>query len=158
MKLLSAKIFYGLCLAFLLCGCGKMEEMPADSQSPALPNVQANIQPPPPKIEVVKYFYRGDKYRDPFISLSGEGIIYSSNEEIQIPNLSSLKLKGVFADGKYKMALISGGGATYMLKDSLLYDSHSRLIKGFSGIVKADRVILTASDNTTKELKLRDKE
>lgn len=158
MKHLNAKILSGVCFAFLLCGCGKMEEMPGDIKAPALPNVQANIQSLPPKIEPVKYFYRGDKYRDPFISLSGEGIIYSSIEEIQIPNLSSLKLKGVFDDGKYKMALIAGGGVTYMLKDSLLYDSRSRLIKGFSGIVKADRVILTASDKTTKELILREKE
>jgi Tfp pilus assembly protein PilP len=110
------------------------------------------------KKEPPVYRYSGDRYRDPFIPLAGQGAYFSENEESAIPNIASLTLKGIIGEGKTKIALISGAGSTYILKGGRLYDNRQRQIKGITGAIKTDSVIMIAPDKTVKELKLREKD
>jgi len=56
------------------------------------------------------------------------------------------------------MAIISGLGSTYILRGSYLYDSRQRLIKGITGAIRKDSVIMIAPDKSTKVLMLRQKD
>jgi len=141
-------------MVFNACGQDKVpENQPAPFVQPAVVESLPEVK----KVEPPRYVYRGDKYRDPYIPLTGEGLVMPASEELQIPNLSALSLKGLFVDGKHKLAIINAGAISYMLKGNLLYDNRQRLIRGMTGIIKADRVLITAPDKTTKELKLREK-
>ena len=145
-----------LLFLFLLQGCGK--DKPAPSEA-----VAGRVLPPPvintpvyEKKAPPKYVYRGDKYRDPFISLTGPGRSFMDTGEATAPNVGSLTLKGIMGEGKVKIALITGEGGTFILKDSKLYDNRQRHIKGITGAIKKDSVIMIAPDGSAKELKLRE--
>jgi len=158
MKLKFRYIFLFL-TAFAAASCG-YKDLPVHNvtQTPA-PRPAATEQFNNRKQETPRYVYRGDRFRDPFAPLSGEGT-YSAvllSEEVAVPNLGSLVLKGIFEDSKIKMALISGGGINYILKGTRLYDSRQRLVRGISGIIRKDDVLMIAPDKTTKELKLKSK-
>ena len=142
-----------------LASCGYEEPARKPEQKPAAPVTTSAEQAEYKKKEIPRYSYKGDKFRDPFIALNGEGMSASASlsEEVTIPNIGGLTLKGIFDDGKIKMALISGGGINYILKGSHLYDSRQRLVRGISGIIKKDSVIMIAPDKNTKELKLKSK-
>jgi hypothetical protein len=147
-------VFAGL----VLYGCGGKEddftELPPAQQSPQIQISTTPVQ----QASTRGYKYKGDRFRDPFIPLTGNGIMITTSDDIQIPNIGSLTLKGILDDGKHKMAIINGGGLTYFLKDSKLYDSKSRLINGISGAIKKESVLMIAPDKSTKELFLRVKE
>jgi Tfp pilus assembly protein PilP len=151
--------FFIVCAAFMACSCG-YDELPthivAKTPAPAAASAEASAYK---KKEPVRYVYKGDKFRDPFIPLVGESSYASTplSEEAAVPNLGSLSLKGIFDDGKAKMALINGGGINYILKGSRLFDNRQRLVRGITGVIKKDGVIMIAPDKTTKELKLKSK-
>lgn len=149
-----------LCVGTLLCliaGCGG-DPSGSPQQTAVLPRPLAPTTPAPAAQDLRETFaYHGDRYRDPFIPLTGEGVPVTASEEVVTPNIGTLALKGIFNDGKIKMALISGGNISYVLKGSMLYDNRQRLVKGVSGVIKNDSVILIAPDKTTKELRLREK-
>jgi hypothetical protein len=111
----------------------------------------------PPKKEEEKYVYRGDSHPDPFVPQNIEAAASPSGELIT-PNIATLSLKGIFSAGKQRTAIIAGASGAYILKDSRLYDSRQRQVKGISGAIKVDSVILISQDKNMRELKLREKE
>jgi hypothetical protein len=151
-------LFVLIIAAFFAASCGN----PRNTGTGGLPTKQFGqklVTPVYHKKEEPVYVYTGDKYRDPFIPLAGQGAYPSESEEVGIPSITSLTLKGIITEGKTKIALIGGAGASYILKDSRLYDNHQRQIAGITGAIKTDSVIIIAPDKTTKELKLiKDKE
>jgi hypothetical protein len=149
--------FFIIALTFVLVSCGK--EKPSGPIGPQVNLVTTKLPVPVyQKKEEPLYVYQGDKYRDPFIALVGQGAYFSDSEEASAPNIGNLILKGIITDGKSKIALISGAGSTYVLKDSRLYDNRQRQIKGITGAIKASSVIIIAPDKSVKELKLREKD
>lgn len=147
--------FLALIVPFALCGCG------ADDS--ALPGAKPYVKPPvitprPPreKKETLKYAYAGEKFRDPFVALMSETTQTNANSAAA-PSLGALTLKGIFDDGRQMVAMISGNGSTYFLRDKRLYDNRQRMIRGYTGIIRTDSVLMIAPDRTTKELKLREK-
>jgi hypothetical protein len=150
-------LFIIIIAAFFAASCGK--QSPSGPAAPQ-PKQFAPKQPPAvyQKKEEPVYYYTGDSYRDPFIPLVGQGAYFSESDEMSVPSITSLTLKGIIGEGKTKIALISGAGATYILKDSRLYDNRQRQIKGITGAIKIDSVVIIAPDKTVKELKLREKE
>jgi hypothetical protein len=122
-----------------------------------MPAAPVDIKPAEKK-EAPRYVYSGSKYRDPFIPLAGGSNIVTDSTEIQIPNIANLLVKGIFKEGNNKVALLSSGMLSYVLRENRLYDNRSRLIPGITGVVKTDSVLLIAADKSTKELKLREKE
>jgi hypothetical protein len=154
-KKYSCYIFAGI--AILISSCG-YKELPTETNKKIPSIFNEKEQYVYKKEEFVRSDYKGDKYRDPFVALNGDGYFSSSlSDEVAVPNIGSLILKGIFDDGKLKMALISGAGVNYILKGSHLYDNRQRLVRGISGIIKKDSVIMIAPDKTTKELKLKQK-
>lgn len=150
-------LILGAFVALALNSCG-YEELPTQINTKPPAPLDTPDQTPYKKKEFIRTDYKGDKFRDPFIPLNGEGYVASSHsDEVPVPNIGSLVLKGIFDDGKLKMALISGGGINYILKGSRLYDNRQRSVKGISGIIKSESVIIIAPDKTTKELKLKQK-
>lgn len=142
---------------FAFAACGK--EKPSGPIGPQVtPFLSKAPLPVYQKKEEPLYVYKGDRFRDPFISLVGSGASFGESEDSGAPNISNLTLKGIISEGSVKMALISGGGSTYVLKDSRLYDNRQRVIKGITGAIKTESVIIIMPDRTVKELKLREKD
>ena len=110
------------------------------------------------KQEPPKYVYRGDKFRDPFIPLTDSGYSAFISETVPTPSIGSLTLKGIIDDKNAKTAVITGGGNTFILRDGKLFDTKNRLIKGISGAIRKDSVLLTGPDRTSKEIFLRIRE
>jgi len=141
-----------------LVSCGSREQV---SSIPA----HVDFTPPAVSIsttvarkEIPRYGYKGERFRDPFIALNAEGAIISNSDEVRVPNIGTLTLKGILDDGKQKMAIISGGGISYILRGTLLFDNRQRIVKGITGMIKKESVIIIAPDKTKKELPLRQKD
>jgi hypothetical protein len=97
------------------------------------------------------YTYYGDRYRDPFIPLIGE--VRSDQYSDKPPSISSLTLKGILVDAQGRVALLMSGNSSYILRKGRLYNGHNIMVKGISGIVKTNSVILIGSDRTVREIK-----
>jgi hypothetical protein len=99
----------------------------------------------------MSYRYEGDRYRDPFIPLNGVG---SDSGNDHAPQISSLILKGIIQDDKGRVAIMSSGVSSYILRAGRLYDGRNRPVKGISGVIKAQSVVLVGSDRVVKEFTL----
>jgi len=146
-----------LAAPFFLSSCGT-DELPPQVLTPNMSS--ATSEQKQAKVEPAPYVYRGDSRRDPFIALNIESSSSrggASSEEVVIPRLDALSLKGIIDDGKAMTAIISGGGITYILREHSLYDNRQRLVRGVSGAISKDSVVLMGADRVTKELKLRKK-
>ena len=147
-----------LCGFFFLAGCGS-SDVPSTAVPPSFGSNAFQMPASKEKTETPRYIYHGDRYRDPFIPLNGNSVITtSSSEGVAVPNIGTLTLKGILDDGKQKLAIIQGGGITYILRGSYLYDNRQRLIRGITGFIKKESVVMIAPDKTTKELALRQQE
>jgi hypothetical protein len=100
------------------------------------------------------YTYYGDRYRDPFIPLNGD-IRTDQNALDRPPPLSSLALKGIVQDAKGRMALLTSGVNSYILRGGRLYDSRNKMVKKIAGVIKTDSVVIIGSDKTVRELKTK---
>jgi hypothetical protein len=128
--------------------------------SPAAGGNVAAAQPAPPALGLTtapaaaaepayqSYKYMGDRYRDPFIPLTGN--TYQATD--RAPQVGSLVLKGIVEDSKGRVAIVSNGSSSYILRAGRLYDGRNHVVKGISGVVKAESVVLVGSDHTVKEL------
>ena len=102
--------------------------------------------------EYTTYTYYGDRYRDPFVALNGD---YRNDQGAdRPPQISSLLLKGIIQDDKGRVALLTSGVSSYILRGGRLYDGRNHLMKGISGVIKTNSVMLMGSDRTVKELKV----
>lgn len=145
-----------LLAGMLACaGCG-LKDMPEEPLVAAKPPV-INFNAAPAAHEVQRYAYAGDRNRDPFHPLSLDGTSAGPVGDVVVPPVGSLVLKGIMADGKQKIAIISGGGISYVLKGKYLYDNRQRIVNGITGVIKDESVIIIAPDKTTKEIRLREK-
>lgn len=104
-----------------------------------------------PKPAYLLYNYHADRYRDPFIPLLGEA---RSDQPDRPPQITSLVLKGIVQDTKGRMALLSSGVSSYILRAGRLYDGRNLMVKGISGVIKTNSVLLIGSDRTVKELQI----
>src|SRR5437016_1085359 len=85
------------------------------SQPGAMPAASASPKPPAYKL----YSYEGDRYRDPFIPLTGEN--HTDQTSDRPPAVSSLSLKGLFRDSRGRIALLVSGVSSYFLRGGQLY-------------------------------------
>jgi len=142
-----------LALSVLLSnGCGSKKDNIA---SPPTPLPKAGEFVPPPRLEIPKYVYSGEKYPDPFVPLSASAR-QSAPDELVIPNINSLSLKGIFTTSKNeKIALVSGGGYSYTSRNGYLYDARNRMIPGYRCSVGVDTIKVSAG-GISRELKIRE--
>ena len=63
-------------------------------------------------------------------------------------------LKGIVQDARGRMALLTSGVSSYILRGGRLYDVRNRMVKKISGVIKAESVILIGSDRTVRELRI----
>jgi len=100
------------------------------------------------------YTYYGDRYRDPFIPLNGD--IRSDQSALdRPPQPASLTLKGIVQDVRGRMALLSSGVNSYILKGGRLYDGRNRMVKNVAGVIKTESVVIIGADRTVRELKTK---
>lgn len=111
----------------------------------------APAKPPVPAYKT--YTYYGERYRDPFIPLIGDSR-GSSEIDDRPPQPQTLMLKGIVQDAKGRMALLTSGVSSYILRGGRLYDVRNRMVKKISGVIKAESVVLIGSDRTVRELRL----
>lgn len=136
-------------------GCSQ-DELPDTLSSVPKPPV-INLHPVEAK-KPPRFVYAGDRFRDPFVSLNGDGMAFVGTDEVIVPSVGSLVLKGIFSEGKQRMAIISSGAISYVLKGKYLYDNRQRLVRGITGIIKDESVVIIAPDRSTKEIRLRDRQ
>jgi hypothetical protein len=148
--------FFMIFAVIALMSCAN-DDLPPPPAAGPLPPVVNKTAGAPQKLAPARFVYRGDRHRDPFVPLTGDGVAVSSPEEVVTPNIGALTLKGIIDDGKQKIALISSGATTYVLRGSRLYDNRQRLVRGITGAIKRDSVVMIGADKTTKEIKLREK-
>jgi hypothetical protein len=113
--------------------------------------VQSPEKAPAPKY--MSYTYYGERYRDPFIPLIGEARVDTSQD--RPPQIASLLLKGIVQDAQGRMALLTSGASSFILRGGRLYDGRNRMVKKISGVIKADSVVLIGSDRTVREIKTK---
>src|SRR5579863_8072304 len=90
------------------------------------------------------YNYYGEKYRDPFVPLIGE--TRSDQMSDRPPAIASLMLKGIVQDSNGRLALLTSGISSYILRGGRLYDGRNKMVKGLSGVIKTDSVVIIGSD------------
>ncbi|HOW27207.1 MAG TPA: hypothetical protein PK876_01715 [Elusimicrobiota bacterium] len=114
--------------------------------------------------EKPEYSYRGDRYRDPFIPLTGSGsekissvIISSGGEEEAAFKPASIELKGIIRakTGRWAIARMSDTGAPYLVQDGKIFDSKRKPVKGYVGIVKEKSLVIIGPNNQVTEVKLK---
>jgi hypothetical protein len=101
-----------------------------------------------------KYVYFGDRHRDPFIPLTGEFRTDQSALD-RPPQIVSLMLKGIVQDAKGRMALLTSGANSYILRGGRLYDGRNRMVKKIAGVIKTESVVIIGADRTVREIKTK---
>src|SRR5580765_5633156 len=94
----------------------------AGAASPAAPASGLAVQPladssaAKPVPAYMQYQFYGDRYRDPFVPLIGD--VTRGNEQMydRPPAIAALVLKGIVQDSQGRMALLSGGASSYILR------------------------------------------
>ncbi len=110
--------------------------------------------PPAPASSYKTYTYYGDRYRDPFIPLNSD-IRTDQSALDRPPQAASLVLRGIVQDARGRMALLTSGVSSYILKGGRLYDGRNRMIKKIAGVIKTDSVVIIGSDRTVREIKTK---
>jgi hypothetical protein len=128
----------------------KTAPAPGVKPNPAAPNAKPAV-PAKPKPAYELYSYYGDRYRDPFIALTGA--IQNQGAD-RPPQIQSLQLRGIMHDARGRIALLTSGVSSYILRGGRLYDGRNHVMKGISGVIKTESVVLMGSDRTVKELKV----
>jgi len=120
-----------------------------------LPSLAAGVaeksSPKPAQPAYKSYTYYGERYRDPFIPLIGDG---RGSGDDRPPQIQSLVLKGIVQDSRGRMALLTSGISSFILRGGRLYDVRNKMVKKISGVIKAESVVLIGSDRTVRELRL----
>ncbi len=147
--------FHRICLGitgslFLSAGVA-WSDTPAKMAVPAVtPKVDSTTAPLP---AYKRYAYYGDRYRDPFIPLTGEFRIDQGAD--RPPQIVSLILKGIVQDARGRMALLTSGANSYILKGGRLYDGRNRMVKKIAGVIKTESVVIIGADRTVREIKTK---
>lgn len=136
----------GFCLGTRLSAAPAAVAPVAPAKTPASPAAAAA-----PKPFYKTYVYYGDRYRDPFIPLTGE---FRSDQGMdRPPAIASLVLKGIVQDARGRMALLTSGVNSYILKGGRLYDGRNRMVKKIAGVIKTESVVMIGADRTVREIK-----
>ena len=99
------------------------------------------------------YTYYADRYRDPFVPLTGE---FRTDQTLDHPpQIASLSLKGIVQDARGRMALLTSGVSSYILKGGRLYDGRNRMVKKIAGVIKTESVVLIGADRTVREIRTK---
>ena len=133
-------------------GATLVKSMGADTLGATKPNASLTSAPAAPAPAYLLYKYYGDRYRDPFVPLIGEA--RPDQFADHPPQVASLSLKGIVQDSKGRMALLTSGVSSYILRGGRLYDGRNHVIKGISGVIKSNSVILIGADHTVRELRV----
>ena len=139
------RLYFGILLSTPLLAWGA-----APVAKPDAPAIIPAATPAAAEPAYQSYKYLGDRYRDPFIPLTGVALDPTDRS----PAVASLILKGIVQDDKGRVAILSSGVSSYILRAGRLYDGRNRPVKGISGVIKAQSVVLLGSDRTVKELLL----
>ncbi len=139
-KTIGAVILFGVFISSPLHSEVKKPVVPAPVLAPSAPVPSYKT-----------YTFYASRYRDPFIPLIG-GEARGTDE--RPPQIQGLVVKGIVQDAKGRMALLTSGVSSYILRGGRLYDVRNRMVKKISGVIKAESVILIGSDRTVRELRI----
>ena len=140
---------------FALGWVGSLAAAPAPIPNHAPPQTPTASATPlaKPTGSYATYSYYGDRYRDPFVPLTGE--VRNDQTLDRPPPVASLMLKGIVQDARGRMALLTSGVSSYILRGGRLYDGRNHMVKKISGVIKSDSVIIIGSDRTVRELRTK---
>jgi hypothetical protein len=149
-------IVFGLGLAW--AGSVRAGEAPAASVA----GVTVSTAPVEERL-IPWYDYKADRFRDPFVPLTGQGagLSVGVRPEITAPFApANMELKGVLRTNSTRWAMLrSSDGASYVVEEGKVFDAKRRPVAGYTGIIKEKTVVLIGPDKSVTELLLRrDKE
>jgi len=116
--------------------------------------VNISTPAPAPAPSYLSYTFYGDRYRDPFVPLIG-GDIRNDSLYDRPPQVATLVLKGIVQDANGRVALLTSGLNSYILRSGHLYDGRNRVVKKITGVIKTDSVVLIGPDRTVRELRTK---
>lgn len=148
----------------LVLTCGSLTSVTVASLTPGVnpplatrtPASNTAVVPDTQPVEAPSYTtynYYGEKYRDPFVPLIGES--RSDQLSDRPPAIASLMLKGIVQDNNGRLALLTSGISSYILRGGRLYDGRNKMVKGLSGVIKTDSVVIIGSDRTIREIRTK---
>lgn len=144
--------FFGVLFCCGMLGAGAHGESPV--ATPKAP-LSSGVAAAPKTVPAYKaYTYYGDRYRDPFISLNSD-VRTDRSALDRPPQVVSLALKGIVQDVKGRMALLTSGVNSYILRGGRLYDGRNRMVKKIAGVIKTDSVVIIGADRTVRELRTK---
>jgi hypothetical protein len=157
----NAKIPFWLVVGTaLLAGIAGTPLYSAAPASVPTPTVQVQVPGIKPAAAVASeaasyktYTYYADRYRDPFVPLTGE--FRNDLALVRPPQIASLMLKGIVQDSRGRMALLTSGVNSYILKGGRLYDGRNRMVKKIAGVIKTESVVLIGADRTVREIRTK---
>ncbi len=76
-------------------------------------------------------------------------------EEVHLPSLTNLTLKGIFQSSKGSVALLSYSNIIFTAKEGGLFEGSNQRIKGVSSKVIKDHVVLIGPDNIPREFRFK---
>lgn len=106
------------------------------------------------------YVYKGDRTRDPFIPLTGQGAVTADMSVVKADlgpfNPAGAELKGILKTPTGRWALLrTTDGMTYTVQNGRVYDPKRKPIQGYQGIVKEKSVVILAPGNQEFELRTK---
>lgn len=147
----NAKLFPVIAGLILILGS---KQTYAEPTAPSGVKLQAAVKADAPSAPLPlykTYSYYSDRYRDPFVPLTGE---YRTDQATdRPPQIASLMLKGIVQDAKGRMALLTSGANSYILRGGRLYDGRNRMVKKIAGVIKTESVVMIGADRTVREIK-----
>lgn len=145
-------------------GCSSEDELKNLTDLPMPPtlkvtksNVTGNNSQPP------KYVYPYSQSREPFFPLTGGTASQNPGDrrwaaENFFQSFAVLSLKGIFKDQKGKIAVLGiPGGESFYLRTNRIYDKKNRVVRGITGIIKNESVVLVTRNKSVKKLYLKGK-
>ncbi|MFA5858348.1 MAG: hypothetical protein WC955_04715 [Elusimicrobiota bacterium] len=125
------------------CGKKKVNKNLSQGQTD---NAQAEVKFDTSTVRpIVVWSYDGDRYRDPFIQLTGDSYVYmmrASTMAVQ-PDVASLQIRGILSDKSGQYAILTDRmGLSFILKNGKLIDPKGNIVEKIAGNITKDGVRL----------------
>ena len=107
------------------------------------------------------YVYTGDRFRDPFVPLSGgaSGGYLRPVEDVGPFNPVGLSLKGIVAAPTGRWAVVrTKEGGTYFIKDGKIFDPKRKAVEGYQAIVQEKSIVILGPKGQEIEVGLKTSE
>lgn len=151
---MSKILLVSLILALIPISCAKKEEKKVVVLPPKIP-IEEPVKPEPPV-----YRYTSFQLRDPFLPLvvtAPKGEVRPAGKvDLTAIEITALNLSGLIWDRSESLAMFhDGNNFGYIFKHGNLLADNGKVIKGISGCIKSNNLVVLTQDKTTVTFNLK---